>query len=85
MEFSKFWLLVSGLATVALTVCTALGYVPLEITLAAFAETSVCTGFYFWKARTENRSKYTQKFVRQMADKYGVDAALRAAEIATKE
>lgn len=85
MEFSKFWLLVSGLATVALTVCTALGYVPLEITLAAFAETSVCTGFYFWKSRNENRSKYAQKFVRLFAEKYGIETALRIAEIVLKE
>lgn len=31
-------------------------------------------GFYQWKAKCENRAKYAQQFIGEMADKYGIDA-----------
>ena len=33
----------------------------------------------------ENRAKYAQRFLNKFADKYGADAALRAAEIVLKD
>ena len=42
-------------------------------------------GFYYWKSKNENRSKYTQKFIHLLAKEYGVDSALRAAELVLKD
>lgn len=43
------------------------------------------TAFYFWKAKNENRSKYAFKFVRELADKYGLDATARIIESVLKD
>lgn len=43
------------------------------------------TAFYFWKAKNENRSKYALKFVRKLADKYGLDATARIIESVLKD
>ena len=42
-------------------------------------------GFYMWKSKNENRAKYAQKFVLDFADKYGIDAAIRIAEVVLKD
>ena len=42
-------------------------------------------GFYYWKAKNENRSKHAMDLVRELADKYGMDATARIAEIVLKE
>ena len=55
------------------------------IVCAWIAECGVATGFYLWKSKNENRAKYAQKFLKQFADKYGADVALRAAEIVLKD
>ena len=46
---------------------------------------SVTIGFYYWKSKNENRSKYAQKFVKQMADKYGIEAVCRICELVLKD
>lgn len=92
MEFSKKLVIILFILALILTVLTvifpAVG-IPADglyiVTPLAWASFDVAAGFYYWKSKNENRSKYTQKFVRQMAEKYGVDAALRAAEIVLKE
>lgn len=48
-------------------------------------ECGAATGFYFWKAKNENRSKYALKFVRELADKYGLDATARIIESVLKD
>lgn len=48
-------------------------------------ECGAATGFYFWKAKNENRSKYAVKFVRELADKYGIDATARIIETVLKD
>lgn len=48
-------------------------------------ECGAATGFYFWKAKNENRSKYALKFVRELADKYGLDATARIIEAVLKD
>ena len=40
---------------------------------------------YLWKAKNENRAKYAQKFVKQFANTYGIDAAIRIAEVVLKD
>lgn len=92
MEFSKKLVILLFLLALILTGLTiifpAVG-IPSDglyiVTPLAWASFDVAAGFYYWKSKNENRSKYTLKFVKQMADKYGVDAALRAAEIVLKD
>ena len=38
-----------------------------------------------WKSKNENRAKYAQKFVRLFAKEYGVENAIRLAEIVLKD
>mgnify|MGYP006962935668 CR=1 FL=1 len=52
---------------------------------AWIVECGAATGFYFWKAKNENRSKYALKFVRELADKYGLDATARIIEAVLKD
>ena len=92
MEFSKKLVIITLFLAVLLTVLAiwfpAVG-IPADglyiVTPLAWAAFDVALGFYFWKSKNENRSKYTQKFVKQMAEKYGIDAALRAAEIVLRD
>ena len=41
--------------------------------------------FLFLESQNENRAKYAQRFLKQFADKYGADVAVRVAEIVLKD
>lgn len=49
------------------------------------AQLAAVIAFYYWKAKNENRSKHAMQLVRDLADKYGIDAAAHIAEIVLKE
>lgn len=92
MEFSKKLLFFSWLVTLILTVDTilmSLQSLPLDamivITPLAWTETGVATGYYYWKSKNENRAKYAQKFLREIAKEWGADTAVRMAEIVLKD
>lgn len=92
MEFSKKLLVFSWAVTfiiTTLTVAFSLLYLPTDamyvIAPLAWAETATATGYYFWKAKNENRAKYAQQFLEQLADKWGTEAALRVAETVLKD
>ena len=92
MEFSKKMLLLHIAISVALCTYVVWGaHRGLDVTaVAVLAGTSLVTdgtwgGFYLWKAKNENRDKYAQRFLKQFADKYGADIAIRAAEIVLKD
>lgn len=51
----------------------------------AFAELTAAHGFYYWKAKNENRAKGTQKLVKDLAEQYGIDSVARIAEIIFKD
>ena len=46
---------------------------------------SVANGFYYWKSKNENRYKYVIKLIREWAEKYGIEAVIRIADIVLKE
>ena len=78
--------------TVCLCATTVVGsLVGVDVTaVGVLAGTSFITdgawgGFYLWKSKNENRAKYAQKFIRLVADKYGVDAAVRISEVVLKD
>lgn len=85
MEFSKKWLIGSAAAAALLLLLYMLHLIGSEIVLASFAEISVSGGFYFWKAKNENRAKYGEKFMDKWAKEYGPEAAARIAEIVLRE
>ena len=82
----------SWVATIAMTVVCIVGsfkgYDMNNVTTLAglaWGELTVAHGFYFWKAKNENRAKGVQALVRDLAEKYGTDAAARFAEIIYKD
>ena len=92
MEFSKKLLLLSWTVTLILTVLTiwmSLNGLSTDamyvIAPLAWAETATATGYYFWKAKNENRAKYAQQFLERLGEKWGPEAALRVAEIVLKD
>lgn len=93
MEFSKKMLVLHSFLTVSLITATVVINIATEhdvTALAALAGTSFVVdgtwgGFYLWKSKNENRAKYAQKFVRLFAKEYGVENAIRLAEIVLKD
>ena len=78
--------------TVCLCVTTVVGsFVGVDVTaVGVLAGTSFITdgawgGFYLWKSKNENRAKYAQKFIRLFAREYGVESAIKVAEIVLKD
>lgn len=93
METSKKMLYLHSAVTVLLCTATIVINVVTEkdvTALAALAGASFVVdgtwgGFYLWKSKNENRAKYAQKFVRLFAKEYGVENAIRIAEIVLKD
>lgn len=92
MEFSKKLLYFSWAVTLVLTfllVYYSVECMPIDglLTVASLSwtETGVSTGYYYWKAKNENRAKYAQNFLKEIANEWGVDTAVRMAEIVLKD
>lgn len=92
MSFSKRMLLIFTALSIALVIATVVGnfcgrqMVETGVLAAAsFVVDGTWGGFYLWKSKNNNRSKYAQKFVTEFADKYGVKAAIRIAEVVLKD
>ncbi len=92
MEFSKKLAVLSWAVALVLTtlsvVLPILGYSIEGIHTAlpySWGEVTVVQGFYFWKARSENRSKYAQLYVDTVGDKHGFESAMRIAEFVLKD
>lgn len=51
----------------------------------AWAEVTALNGFYVWKAKNENRAKYAQRFLSEIAEKYGIESAALIAETVLKD
>lgn len=92
MEFSKKLLCFSWGITIFLTILTIMFSVkqlPLDglvvVTPLSWTETGTATAFYYWKSKNENRSKHAQLFLREFAEKWGCDVAIRIAEIVLKD
>lgn len=92
MEFSKKLLCFSWVITIFLTtliVIFSIKQLPLDglivVTPLSWAETGTATAFYYWKSKNNNRSKYGQMFLREFAEKWGSEVAVRMAEIVLKD
>ena len=91
-EFSKMMLVFHIFISVCLCITTIIGvFKGVDVTaIGILAGTSFVTdgtwgGFYYWKSKNENRAKYAQKFVKSMADRYGIDAVCRICELVLKD
>ena len=92
MEVSKRILCASWVAAGILTAIVIIGtFMDKDVTnittLAglAWAELTAAHGFYYWKAKNENRAKGAQKLVTDLAERYGIDSAASFAEIIFKD
>lgn len=80
METSKKILLVSYTVAISLIVffcyCTIKCYNTsdlLTLTTAVWGEVSVATGFYFWKAKAENKLKIAKEMPKELLDRLDVN------------
>lgn len=93
METSKKLAYISDAAAIGLSAAVAYGTLCTSQDVSGLASTAgdawiacgAANAFYFWKAKNENRSKYVMKLVKEWADKYGIDAVARLAEIILKD
>lgn len=93
IEVSKKILLASWFAAIALTMVTIFGvFKELDdvtelttLTGFAWAELTAAHSFYYWKSKNENRAKGSQKLIKDLATKYGIDAAANFAGIIYKD
>ena len=92
MEFSKKLTAASWGVTIVLTILAVvlpIFGVSVEGLLVAlplsWGELTAVNGFYLWKAKNENRSKYALKYMDKIARKYDPDTAIRIAEIVLKD
>lgn len=92
MEFSKKLLIISGCITIIVSLVAvwfsikslAMDAIVVILPLT-WAETGTATAFYYWKSKNDNRAKYAQKFLRDIGSEWGIDAAVRVAEIVLKD
>lgn len=92
MEFSKKLLCFSWAITIVLTIISIVFSVkslPLDalmiIVPLSWTETGTATAFNYWKSKNENRAKYGQLFMKELAEKWGPEIAARMAEIVLKD
>ena len=93
IEVSKLILIVSWPVALTLTAIAIFGvFKELEqvselTTIAGFAwaELTAAHAFYYWKAKNENRAKGSQKLIKELAEKYGIESAATFAEIIYKD
>ena len=92
VQTSKLILLVDFIVAFLLTVAVTIGaYLERDMSQVAAiavgwdAQLAVAVGFYYWKAKCENRSKAAMKLVEALAEKYGIENVISLAEIILKE
>ena len=65
------------LTTIAIVVLTIQGGSDLstlgEVCVALWGAAGAYSAFYLWKSKVENKCKYSQQFLDQMAEKYGIE------------
>lgn len=91
-QTSKLILIVDFVIAILLTVVVIWGSLSEKdmssvATIAAFwdAQLAVAVGFYYWKAKNENRSKYAMKLVKDLANNYGIEHVVSLAEVILKD
>ena len=92
MTTSKLILLVDFTVAFLLTIAVTIGaYLERDMSqVAAVAvgwdsQLAVAIGFYYWKAKNENRSKHAMELVKSLAEEHGMDNVVNLAQIILKD
>lgn len=92
MRTSKLILVVDFVVAIVLTAVVIVGAwtgrdMSQVATVAACwdAQLAAAVGFYYWKAKNENRSKYAMKLVKELAEQYGIENVVSLAEVVLKD
>lgn len=92
IETSKLILIMDFTVAVLLTAVVVIGvwlerdaYQVTVIAACWDAQLTAAVGFYYWKAKNENRSKYAMGLVKDLAEKYGMDAVIGLANTILKD
>lgn len=92
MKTSKLILLADFIIAFLLAVAVTFGaFLDKEMSqVAAIAigwdgQLAVATGFYYWKAKNENRSKYAMRLVKELANEYGIENVINLAQTVLKD
>lgn len=92
IQTSKLILLVDFIVAILLTIVVIIGaFLDKDMSqvtvIAGFwdAQMTAAVGFYYWKSKNENRSKYAMKLVRDLAETYGIENVARLAEVILKD
>ena len=92
MQTSKIILVVDFVVAILLAIAVIMGsYLERDMSqVAAIAgfwdgQMAIAVGFYYWKAKNENRSKYAMKLVKQLASEYGIENVVNLAQTGLKD
>lgn len=97
METSKRFLYFSYFIAIILIILTVIAtFMQIDctnlviITSSWIGECAAYSGFYLWKSKNENRSKYAQRFIQKESIKalikeYGLDSTIRILEIVLRD
>lgn len=92
MQTSKLILLVDFMVAILLTVAVAVGaFLNKDMSQLATvavgwdAQLATAIGFYYWKAKNENRSKHAMRLVKELAKKYGIENVISLTEVILKD
>lgn len=92
MEFSKKILIISAVVAILLTIIVVVGsffeFNMSEVAMLTglvWGEVTASCGFYYWKAKNENRSKGICKLVRDLTKEHSIEDVSRIAEIIFKD
>lgn len=92
IQTSKLILLVDYIVAILLTVAVVVGaylehdmYQVSTVAVGWDAQLAVATGFYYWKAKNENRSKHAMILVKDLAEAYGIENVVNLAQTILKD
>lgn len=92
IETSKLILAVDFAVAILLTAVVVIGVwlgkdaYQVTVTAACWdAQMTAAVGFYYWKAKNENRSKHAMGLVKELAGEYGMDAVIGLANTILKD
>lgn len=92
VQTSKLILAVDFTVAILLTVAVVAGawlgrdvYQVTAVSACWDAQMTAAVGFYYWKAKNENRSKYAMALVQDLAEKYGIENVISLANTVLKD
>lgn len=92
VQTSKLILVVDFVVAILLAIAVTTGaYLERDMSqVAAIAvgwdsQLAIAVGFYYWKAKNENRSKHAMELIEKLAGEYGLDSVSNIASIILKD